>query len=571
MRNRLIRMNKEKGMTLFIGILSMLFIIPMVGLAIDVGFLYVVKSKLQSAVDGASLAAARALVLGQTTTAQSTSAKNHAVNWFFANLPNSYFGVKNTAMDTSDTHVSVFDDASNPHLRHVKVTASTQVDTFFMKWFGFDATTVSAVGDATRRDVVVMLVLDRSFSIQMANSCGTMKSAAKVFTGQFSEGRDLIGLVSFSNDVLMQQAPTTTFQTALGYTNDAGSGTGLIDNIVCQGNTNTAQAMSVAYNELWKKNLPGAYNVLVLETDGLPNTLTLNFWDSAGAVSGLSNSSSCKDKNGNTKSGGGFTPASTFSTLQWTTQVPLGTTSYLSGHPTTTPAGLVGVIGSTDPGDGLSDFVWMQQPYTGTMPSAPACNTGGCFQTSWATNGSTAANNCGFANASAGPSLGGSNNWTTTAPDFAWFPATDVYGNKLNPTTNPYLSVTNSGTHVANTDYTNFHNAAANAADNAAYQARVGVSLLAPNAGTLLSATVFVIGLGGTVGSPPDPILLQRMANDPNGDNFNSPAKYSACSAEPTCVNYSSQPQGMLVYSSAPADWSRGFLLISSQILRLSQ
>ena len=36
----------------------------------------------------------------------------------------------------------------------------------------------------------------------------------------------------------------------------------------------------MGYNEIYKMNLPGAFNVLFLETDGLPNTLTMNFWDS---------------------------------------------------------------------------------------------------------------------------------------------------------------------------------------------------------------------------------------------------------------------------------------------------
>ena len=64
------KLAKEKGVTLILGTLSMLFIIPMMGLAIDVGFLYAVKSKLQASVDGAALASARALSIGATLTSQ---------------------------------------------------------------------------------------------------------------------------------------------------------------------------------------------------------------------------------------------------------------------------------------------------------------------------------------------------------------------------------------------------------------------------------------------------------------------------------------------------------------------
>lgn len=45
--------------------LSLTFIVPAVGLMIDVGVLYSVKARFQAAVDGSALAAARALNLGQ--------------------------------------------------------------------------------------------------------------------------------------------------------------------------------------------------------------------------------------------------------------------------------------------------------------------------------------------------------------------------------------------------------------------------------------------------------------------------------------------------------------------------
>src|ERR1700719_89855 len=90
---------RERGVALIVGTAALIFIIPAVRLAIDVGYLYAIKSKLQAAVDGAALAAARGLSLGQTTTAQSVSAKQKAVNWFYANLPASDWATKNTQMD----------------------------------------------------------------------------------------------------------------------------------------------------------------------------------------------------------------------------------------------------------------------------------------------------------------------------------------------------------------------------------------------------------------------------------------------------------------------------------------
>ena len=563
---------RQRGTALFLGTLSLIFIVPMVGLVIDVGILYSAKSRMQAAVDGAALAAARSLNVGQTTDYQATSAKQNAVNWFYANFPTGNWSTSNTQMDTTDTHVHVYDDPTNANLRRVDVTATTTVPTWFMRWFNINSTTLTSVGNASRRDVVMMVVLDRSYSMVQSGSCNNLKSAAKTFVGQFAAGRDRIGLASFAGEVLVQSAPSTSFRTNLGYYVDAShSGNGEIDNIVCDGNTNTSQAISIAYNELWKMNLPGALNILLLETDGLPNSATVNFWDSANpATGGLANASNCTDINNHKMSTAapnkGFQTAAVLP--QWSTRVPFcggagqaacGTNnSYLSGNPQTTPggtggasysAGIVGVVGSNDPADGAAAFYVLQKPYTGVMPA------GGGFNPPYIA--AATAPGCGFT---------GSHG---SVADFAWFPPTDVYGNKLKPAS-AYKAVTlaGDGIHVANTGWTNWHNGAINAADNAAYNARVGATLPAPNAGTNLSVLIDVIGLGSGI----DHILLQRIANDPNGDNFSGTSAYSACASEAGCVTYGSpQQQGMYVFSTDKSDLQQAFLSISSQILRLSR
>jgi hypothetical protein len=156
---------------------------------------------------------------------------------------------------------------------------------------------------------------------------------------------------------------------------------------------------------------------------------------------------------------------------------------------------------------------------------------------------------------------GGTNDYS----DFAWLPSQDVFGNQVAPT-NEYQSLTltngqNVLTGTIATDWPNTHAAALNATDNAAYNARANATL---------PAYVFTIGLGGNHGNPPDPVLLQRMANDPNADQFNSPAVYPACSTEATCISYASQPQGVFIYAPTSAQLGQAFLSISSQILRLS-
>ncbi len=98
--------SREKGASLILGIISLVMIIPMLGLSVDAGILYASKARLQSAVDGASLAAARALNLGQTIQEQTTNAQQNAVNWFYANFPAGNWATTSTQMTTSSVTVT---------------------------------------------------------------------------------------------------------------------------------------------------------------------------------------------------------------------------------------------------------------------------------------------------------------------------------------------------------------------------------------------------------------------------------------------------------------------------------
>lgn len=528
------RNRRRKGVSLIVAAISLAFIVPVVGMMIDVGILYSVKARLQAAVDGASLAAARALNLGQSTTVQAASARQNAVNWFYANFPSNTWGTFSTQMGQAT--VNVFDDPNNPRVRNVTVSATTSVPTTFMRWFNANSTVISASGNASRRDVVVMMVLDRSGSMQNAGACSSMITAAKLFTGQFAAGRDQIGLVSFSDNVYLHSAPTTNFQTVLGYKNNSGAGSGALDTITCAGGTSTAQALSVAYNEVFKMNLPGALNVIMFETDGLPNTLTLNFWDSGASVAGIRSTSNCTDRNNRKISAGGFASAAVLPS--WTAGQALGSGSYFPDI----PAGIVGGVYSEDPG-GTNRFLLMMKYWSTTT-------SGNFNSTSYIP--SSAATGCAF---------GGGQTATPPPADIAWFPTTDVWGNQLNPFYG-YLSVTYTGSHIAANSYNTYHHAVLNATDYAAYQARSNATI---------PVHFFGIGLGGTSSSPPDYVLMQRMANDPNGDNYNNPPLYSACASQPGCVTYPNQPQGTFIFSSSAASLSQAFLSISSQVLRLSR
>jgi Flp pilus assembly protein TadG len=520
-------------------------IIPMLGLVVDLGILYSVKARLQAGVDGAALAAARALNLGQTTAAQAASAQQNAVDWFYANFPTGNWATFNTVMTTAN--VIVVDSPGNANLRQVTVTASTSVPTWFMKYLGFSATNLSVTGQASRKDIVAMLVLDRSGSMCSINGatanppcnkastttpCSAMINYAKNFTGSFAEGRDQIGLLTFSDGYYLESKPTVNFQSLLGYSNSSGSSTGTIDSINCNGGTGTAAAVSMAYNQLYQIAEPGAMNIIMLETDGLPNTLIYNYYSATPAPGALNTTSNCQDTNNLTYKNGGWKTVAT--ARQWISGISMNTGG----------TGSIGAFYAADPAQ-----VAQSGPYMIVLfDPRQTADSGG--------NNSIAitAPGCTF-----------NGNTTTTYSDFNWLPGQDVFGNQVAPS-NEYqaLALTsgyNNLTGTASTDWPNAHAAALNAADNSAYNVRTNATL---------PAYVFTIGLGGNDGNPPDPVLLQRMANDPNEDQFNNPPVFSACSAEPTCISYPNQPQGVFIYSPTSAQLGQAFLAISSQILRLS-
>lgn len=573
--------SNEKGVVMLLAISALTMAIPMVGLTVDVGFLYASKTRLQAAVDGASLAAARALSLEATIGDQAPVAKQNAVNWFYSNFQPGNWSTHSTVMNTGTVTVST----PSPSLSTVSVAASTRVPTFFMKWFNINETLISSIGTANRRSAVVMMVLDRSSSMDTTSSCGTLLAAAKLFTGQFAAGRDRIGMVSFSDGVGPVYAPSTDFRTTLGFNTGTTSGNGAIDQISCNGGTGTAAAITVGYNELYKANLPGAYNILLIETDGLPNSLAFNFWDSTGTdpnksmlATQSSTSNGCKDANGITRSKlNGSTPGwgqNSYRT-DWYLAAA-GSSKNYGGFLGTLGPGTIGAIYSNDPanvtGTGDTSFEALMTPWQTTqtmgMVKAPLSNYSTTSASGWP-------NNCLF-NATA-----------SNLNDFKYLPRTDLYGNDVLPTNN-YLSVTlvspnPSGTNVSTTQnntttgtkymkfqngtnptkWTTFHNAALNATDHAAFRARAGYNGNIP-------ATVFVIGLGGngTGLNIPDYRLMQRWANDGNADQFNTTPLYTAYTMPAT---FNTQPKGTLVFSSNANNLRSAFLRISSQILRLSQ
>ena len=239
----------------------LLVLLPAIGLAIDAGMVFLVQGVLSAASDAASLAGARALARGTDDTAQRANAESTAGTYFHANFPSGYLGTTNLVV----TNVAATDST---FMRSITTTATVDLPFIFMRALGKDHITLQTSAKATRRDVNIMIVMDRSGSLTVSGACAPLKAAAVNFVDKFAESRDNVGLLTFATSSKVDVHLTTTFKTTVENT---------LNSVICVGGTSSAQALWQSYQELAGVAQTGALNVIVFFTDGRPTAVTESF------------------------------------------------------------------------------------------------------------------------------------------------------------------------------------------------------------------------------------------------------------------------------------------------------
>jgi Flp pilus assembly protein TadG len=499
--------HRERGFILILYALMMLFIImPIVGLAIDAGILYMIKGKLQLAVDGAALGAARNLSANVSIDSQESTAGAAGIANFHANFPNNWMGVTPVNDPTVDWSQSTTSTAV------VNITGTVTSPTWFMRILGFNSVTVTATGEATRRNLNVLLVIDRSYSLSAEGNCPTLQADAESFVNNsFVEGRDQVGMVTFGTSYNYDFAFNSTFKSSL---------TTQLTNLHCTGYTNAAAAFSYGYKKLAAlTTAPGSLNVIVFFTDGEPNTMTFgvntttNAADTTSTYNPLSvlTSSSCNPHASGTKTSG----------------VIAGDVSFNSW---------AGLMNWTNGGIPLSDSDF--DAALGSGPSPPISETGCSFQT----GGSSPTYNAQ-----------GSGNSPSFSNDIASLPPADAFGNATNATWSggsngsfPYtVALTGSSWYTQQ----NLENAGINTLDNAAQNARAAAAT------ANIPYVVYTIGLNPTASyGSVNQELLRRVANDPG-----------------SAVYQTSYTPGKFYYVPSAGELSQAFAAIASDILRIAK
>jgi Flp pilus assembly protein TadG len=246
---------------LFSALMTLMILLPATGLAIDLGLMYLVQTLLSASTDAAVLAGARALSRGSDDATQHANAQATANTFFQANFPTGY-------LTSTNLQVSSLATTDSTYLRSVATNASVDVPLIFMRFFGVNTVTLHASSTATRRDVNVMIIMDRSGSLANSGACTPLKAAAVSFVDKFSEGRDNLGLITFATSSRVDNALSARFKTPVEST---------LNSVVCTGATSSAQALWQGYQQLVGLAQQGALNAIVFFTDGRPTAVTESF------------------------------------------------------------------------------------------------------------------------------------------------------------------------------------------------------------------------------------------------------------------------------------------------------
>lgn len=251
---------RQRGAVAIMVALSMLVLLAVVGLVIDAGLAYMVKARLNAAVDSAALAGARAVPVGNNQAEQRANAQAAAAHFFAANIPNNYLLSKPNLLSTT-----VSFDAG---MVTIDVRAEAPMPVSFMQVLGFESLNPVAYAQTIRKDLDMALVVDTSGSL--SSSATAVRAAAKSFLNKFNVLQDRIGLVHFAYGAEIDNALNTSGR---GFNRPAMFAN--IDKYAFTGSTASVEGMWHARNQL--NQIPAinrsSLRVIVFFSDGVPNAL----------------------------------------------------------------------------------------------------------------------------------------------------------------------------------------------------------------------------------------------------------------------------------------------------------
>ena len=245
--------------------LSAVVLIGSVGLALDSALGYLVKAKLNAAVDAASLAAARGVSTGDSRDAQEANARLSAQKFFNINYPDKFL-LSTPTLDQVGVH---FDGGTVT----VDVAARASLPVSLMGVLGFKTLEVSARAQTVRKDLDMVLVMDTSGSLRL--NAEAVKAAGIAFLDKFNASVDRVGLLHFASGAQID-LPIRTVDRGF----DRFAASAAIGQYHFDGGTNSAEGMWHARNQLGKIDASrrSSLRVIVFFSDGSPAAFSSHFF-----------------------------------------------------------------------------------------------------------------------------------------------------------------------------------------------------------------------------------------------------------------------------------------------------
>jgi len=184
-------LSRQRGAVAIMVAVSMLVLLAVVGLCVDAGLAYLVKARLNAAVDSAALAGARAVTTGNNQTEQIASARAAAADFFAANIPNNYL--------LSSPRITSTNVTFKGGQATIDVKAEAPMPVSIMQIMNFTTLTPVAAAQTIRNDLDMALVVDTSGSLE--DSATTVQASAKSFLNKFNVTQDRVALIHFASGV----------------------------------------------------------------------------------------------------------------------------------------------------------------------------------------------------------------------------------------------------------------------------------------------------------------------------------------------------------------------------------
>lgn len=164
----------ERGTVVVFLAVAVFTLIIAVGIAVDMSRAQLVRSRLISAIDAATLSA------GAVSSSQTDKIEEIVYNYFNANMPSNYMGVEVpsliiTVTDSNGATLDVSTLAPGDDAATIRVQADGTVETTFMRLAGIDTVPISTEAEVTRFStsgptLEIALVLDNSCSMGVSGT-----------------------------------------------------------------------------------------------------------------------------------------------------------------------------------------------------------------------------------------------------------------------------------------------------------------------------------------------------------------------------------------------------------------